>query len=171
MSVNKNVQRINSSIAKVLKKVDKCVSYEMLFCLEEDFNAIGMTLQPAKKDRMVLCTIVDGTPVAKRIFEDYIHIGSLENGPGEIPVRLIECIKDFVNENARLPSIPLNRASNWQAAKNGMYGEFVTNQPTMTRILESLQDDPVITPAKNRKKKTIIESTNPSKIAKTIKED
>jgi hypothetical protein len=167
MSSNKSVKRIQENINRILRKINKCVSYEMLFCLEEDFNTIGMTLQPSKKDRIILCTVIDGVPKARRIFEDYIHVGSVENGAGEMPVRLLECIKDFVEENARLPSMPLNRASNWQASKNSLYGEFVTDKP-IKGILEDIQDEPVIRAAKPRKRKPIVEGTNPSKIAKTI---
>lgn len=167
MSSNKSVKRIQENINKILSKIDKCVCYEMLFCLEEDFNTIGMSLQPSKKDRIILCTIIDGVPKAKRIFEDYIHVGSVENGAGEMPVRLLECIKDFVEENARLPGVPLNRATNWQTSKNGLYGEFVTDKP-IKDILEHIQDEPVIRAAKFRKRKTIVESLTPTKIAKTI---
>jgi hypothetical protein len=140
----------------------------MLFCLEEDFNSIGMTLQPSKKDRIILCTVIDGVPKARRIFEDYIHVGSVENGAGEMPMRLLECIKDFVEENARLPSMPLNRATNWQTSKNGLYGEFVTDNKPIKGILEHIQEVPVIRAAKPRKRKAIVEGLNPSKIAKTI---
>jgi hypothetical protein len=164
MTENKSVQKIQRSIDNIVKKIDRCVNYEMIYCLEEDFNDIGMTLQPAKKDRMILCTIVEGTPTARRIFEDYIHIGSLEHGPNEIPLRLIECIKDFVVENARLPSTPLNakRASQWQSAQNGVYGNFVTED-----IVKSVHDEPVVK-GRLRKKKSLTEGTDPSQIAKTI---
>ena len=169
MSKNKSVKQIQKSIDYVVRKIDRCVNYEMLYCLEEDFNAVGMTLQPAKKDKMILCTIVEGTPTAKRIFEDYIHIGSLESGPSEVPIRLLECIKEFIVENARLPSIPLNasRANKWQTAQNGVYGKFVVEEPSIRSILETISDEPIVK-GRPRKKKTIVEGTDPSSIAKTI---
>ena len=169
MSENKSVKQIQKSIDHIVRRIDRCVSYEMLYCLEEDFNAVGMTLQPAKKDKMILCTIIEGTPTARRIFEDYIHIGSLENGPNEVPLRLLECIKEFVSENARLPSIPLNasRASNWQTSQNSVYGKFVAEEPAIRSILETIKDEPIVK-GRPRKKKTLTEGTDPASIAKTI---
>ena len=131
------------SVEKVISKIDKCVNYEMLFCLEEDFNTIGLTLQPTKQNKMVLCIIKDGIPSANRIFEDYVHIGSLEDRSKEISLRLIDCIKEFIVEHAGVASIPINDGRSWQKIQNGLYGDFVEDS-LIAQIAEQVQEEPII---------------------------
>jgi len=114
----------------VLKKINKCVNFEMLYCLEEDFNSIGLTLQPTKQNRVVLCTIHEGRPKAQKIFDDYIHIGDAEDRSSVIPKQLVECIKDFVIENVGPPSKLEDGGASWQKAQNSIYGAVINwSQP------------------------------------------
>jgi hypothetical protein len=129
---------------QVLKKINKCVNYEMLFCLEEAFNSVGLTLQPTKQNRMVLCTVQDGKPRAGRIFEDYIHIGSLESRSESIPQPLLKCISDFVIENAGSPCDIKNSGSSWQESQNSLYGLAMEINPDHNKIsLGKINADPL----------------------------
>lgn len=107
----------------LLNKINRCVNYETLYQLEEDFNLVGFTLQPTGQKQILLCIIEDGSPKAKKFFEDYIHIGSIESKFEEITPRLRECIKDFVCQNANMPAEVKTRTKSWQLAETGLYGK------------------------------------------------
>jgi hypothetical protein len=138
------------ALENLVEKIGKCANYEMLFCLEEDFNSIGLTLQPTKQNKVVLCKLKSGVPLARRIFEDYIHIGSLEDRSKEIPHRLLECIREFTENNVGKPDSPKNVARSWQSAQTGLYGSFINAQndiPQISQIADELTDEePVVAP-------------------------
>jgi len=139
------------SVENVLEKIDKCANFEMLFCLEEDFNSIGMTLQPTKQNKMVLCMIENGVPSARRMFEDYIHIGSLEDRSEEIPGRLRECIREFAEDKATEASKVAKTGRSWQNAQTSLYADFAAigaefHAPKLQEIADEMTDEPVVQP-------------------------
>ena len=50
----------NLYLEKLLFKIKNAPDFETLFCLEEEFNKVGLTLRCTAKDRMVLCRIIEG---------------------------------------------------------------------------------------------------------------
>jgi hypothetical protein len=137
------------ALKKLIEKIEKCANYEMLFCLEEDFNSIGLTLQPTKQNKIVLCKIKGGVPSARRIFEDYIHIGSIEDRSKEIPNRLLECIREFTVSNVGEPDSVKNVGRSWQGAQTGLYGSFTrvdNDLPQIGQIADQVTDDPIVAP-------------------------
>lgn len=66
---------------------------------------------------MVLCKLVDGSPITENVVDDYIFIGSIEESTKDISDRTVEKICDFVRTNSGAPSKVENVARVW---RNGL---------------------------------------------------
>lgn len=61
------------NLRKLIAKLKYCNSPSSLIHLEDQFNAIGLTVQ-LSNGRLFLCTINDGRPAHERLFEDHIPL-------------------------------------------------------------------------------------------------
>jgi len=113
----------------IFYKIRQCIDYQSLYALEDEFNKIGLTIQTTQKNRMILCKLVDGKPIANNVIEDFIFVGSYQQAETELSDRAIEKIIDFVGNNQGAPSKVENLARAW---RNGlrMYGKtlFIANE-------------------------------------------
>lgn len=125
------------SVDNVVYKVEQCIDYQNLYALEEDFNAIGLTVQTTPNRRMILCKLVDSKPVANKIIEDFIFVGSLDTAMNEISDRGALKICDFIRTNHGSPSKFENHARVW---RNGlkMYESTIT---IMNEDVANIADD------------------------------
>jgi len=84
---------------KLLYKISQCIDFQNLYALEEEFNKVGLTIQTTSKNRMILCKLRKGRPLAEKVVDDYIFIGTLDNPTREITEKVAEKISDFVRNN------------------------------------------------------------------------
>jgi hypothetical protein len=110
-------QLTNITVDKVIYKVEQCIDYQNLYALEEDFNAIGLTVQTTSNRRMILCKLVDGKVISNKIIDDFIFIGSLDSALNEISDRAASKVTDFIRSNAGTSSNVKNSARVW---RNGL---------------------------------------------------
>lgn len=103
----------NLYLDKLLFKIKNAPDYETLFCLENEFNNVGLTLRATAKDRMVLCKIVEGAPKATEILEDYIFVGTITERTQPLHTRIIECLLNFVMNNVGEPSKLVDKPRKW----------------------------------------------------------
>jgi len=113
----------------IFYKIRQCIDYQSLYALEDEFNKIGLTIQTTQKNRMILCKLVAGKPIANNVIEDFIFVGSYQQAETELSDRAVEKIIDFVGNNQGAPSKVENLARAW---RNGlrMYGKtlFIANE-------------------------------------------
>jgi hypothetical protein len=63
-------------------KLRYCNDPSSLFALEEDFNAIGLTIQKSHSGKVFICRIEDGQPTCQKLFEDHIPICGISDKIG-----------------------------------------------------------------------------------------
>lgn len=102
---------------KLIDKVGRCIDFKSLWCMEEDVNRVGLTIQRTHQNNMILCRVQDGTPLAERIVEDYIFVGDLGHKDSEISDKARDQIVEFIKANAGQPSCVKNVARTW---RNGL---------------------------------------------------
>jgi hypothetical protein len=102
---------------KIIRKIRQCVDYQSLYAMEGDFNRIGLTVQTTANNRMALCRIKNGKPVANHIIDDYVFIGSLNTSTNEISENAATKIIDWVLNNASKKATLKNTARAW---RNGL---------------------------------------------------
>lgn len=109
---------------KVLHKISQCLDFQNLYALEEDFNKVGLTIQTTSKNRMILCKLRKGKPLAEKVIDDFIFIGTLDNPTRELSENMAEKISDFVRNNQSKPDKVKDLARVW---RNGlrMYEDIV----------------------------------------------
>ena len=103
----------NLYLEKLLFKIKNAPDYETLFCLEEAFNQIGLTLRCTAKDRMILCKIIEGAPKATAILEDYMFLGTISERTQALSERIVECLCNFVMNNAAAPAKLEDKPRKW----------------------------------------------------------
>ena len=91
-------------LADLIQSIRRCYNYGSMYALERKFNKVGLTIQPTVSDRMLLCKIEDGRPLAEELLKDYMFIGSDRDFNVEIPAKLAECTIEFVKSTASEPS-------------------------------------------------------------------
>lgn len=106
-----------NALNRLLYKIEQCIDYQNLYCLEEDFNKVGLTIQTTDRRRMILCRLEKGKPITEQIVEDYIYIGSLDELSKELSERTTNKICDFVKTNAGEPGKIQDIARVW---RNGL---------------------------------------------------
>ena len=109
---------------RAIEKIRNCIDYNALYCMEEDFNRVGLTIQQTPKRRMILCKIINGRPYAEKIIEDYIFISSLDNRDAEVSLRAIDCIINFVQAASSDPSKVEDVARTWMDGVR-LYGKTI----------------------------------------------
>ncbi|MEM3097454.1 MAG: hypothetical protein QXU32_01875 [Nitrososphaerales archaeon] len=110
-------ERRQRAIDRLVYKINRCIDYQSLYALEDDFNQVGLTIQSTPNNRMILCRIVDGKPYAQRAIDDYIFIGGLDSALNELTDRAAMKICDFVRTNASNADKIRNVARVW---RNGL---------------------------------------------------
>ena len=109
----------------LLYKLRNCLNWDALFALEEDFNQIGLTLQPTTKERVVLCKIKDGQPSAERICEDYMFLANATERNTTLSERHIEVISDFcINASSAPATLEGNPRRKWMHGVQ-TYGKII----------------------------------------------
>ena len=132
---NSDMSKPNSlNMAKLIFKIQNSIDYHSIFCLEEEFNKVGLTLQTTAQNRVILCRIHNNKPLAEHIIDDYIFLGSLDTKDREVPVRAIECIVNFVQTNGKVASEILDIPRAW---RNGvrLYGAAI---PIMNEDIKNI---------------------------------
>jgi len=129
---------------KVINKIRKCGTYASLYCLEEDLNGVGLTLQATAQNKMVICKIVDNRPLADKILEDYIYVGSTPDRDREIGLAMVEAIIEFVQEAAGDPAEVVDIGRSWQNTTQ-FYAEFDSVQANGDVIAVAEQKQEVVT--------------------------
>jgi hypothetical protein len=87
------------SLEHLLTKIDRCIDYQTLYALEDDFNSCGLTIQTTGSNRMILCKLRAGKPIAKDVIDDYIFIGNADDANREPTERALSRILDFIRNN------------------------------------------------------------------------
>jgi hypothetical protein len=108
---------MSNAAARLLAKINQCIDYQTIYALEDDFNKAGLTIQTTSTNRVIICKLRGGRPVAAGIVDDYIFIGSLAESTRELTERAVEKICDFVRNNAGKADIVKNMARSW---RNGL---------------------------------------------------
>ncbi len=106
-----------ANLGRLLYKIEQCIDYQNLYSLEEDFNRVGLTVQATSRNQMILCKLINGSPVTENVIDDYIYIGSTNELNKELSERASEKISDFVRTNAGSPGKVENIARVW---RNGL---------------------------------------------------
>ena len=101
-------------LANLLYRIKNCTDYDSLYALSTSLNEVGLAVLPTTRDRMVLCRIVEGKPVASKIIDDYLFVGSITGRSSEISDRQMTIITDFVSTNAGEESIIEDVPRKWQ---------------------------------------------------------
>lgn len=124
VTVNEDERRAQY-VNKIVDKLARCIDYQSVYALEEDFNKVGLTVQSTSNHRMILCKLRDGKAVSNSVVEDYIFIGSHETAINELTDRAVMKMSDFVRTNAGLADVVRNTARVW---RNGlkMYESTIT---------------------------------------------
>ena len=99
---------------ELLRKIRMTIHYGGLYALESSFNRAGLTLQNTTGNRMILCKLRDGVPVAESVAEDYIYIGNVNDTDRELSERTVGKICDFVLNAGGAPDTPRNLARAWR---------------------------------------------------------
>ena len=102
---------------KLIDKLTRCLDYQSVYALEEEFNKAGLTIQTTSNNRIILCRLQEGKAVTENIIDDYIFIGSLETAINEITDRAVMKISDFIRTNASAADKVRNTARVW---RNGL---------------------------------------------------
>jgi hypothetical protein len=105
------------NVDHLIYKIEQSIDYQCLYALEEEFNKVGLTVQTTAKNRLILCKLREGRPLAESIVDDYIFIGSLDTMTNELSDRTTSKISDFVRTNAGNPGKVQNVARVW---RNGL---------------------------------------------------
>lgn len=120
---------------KLINKIKHCDNPQMLLQMEDEFNAVGMSVQLTNSDKVLLCKINDGRPTASKIFEDYVPVGLLTC---ELSNRAIDRIIGFLIEN-------YSERSEIAGSKNtgnfGLYGSsFHDNVTAASRLINAIAE-------------------------------
>lgn len=110
-------KRRDTEVNRLVNKLSQCIDFQSLYALEEDLNRVGMTIQTTANNRMILCKLMEGRPVANNVIEDYVFVGSLETATRELTDRAVNKICDFVRMNAGNADAVKNVARVW---RNGL---------------------------------------------------
>jgi len=102
------------SLASLIYKINQCIDYQTVYCLEDDFNKVGLTIQTTSKNRVILCKIKSGKPISGRPIDDYIFIKGLDNATEEVSPSAAEKIIAFVQNAKGQPGTIKNVARKWQ---------------------------------------------------------
>lgn len=115
---------MSNPLHRIIHKIRNCINYRNLVALEKPFNDIGLTIHPTAKNWFILCKIIDNKPCATSVVDDFIFLISMDRIEDEISDRALDCIVDFVQNNADKPSEVLDIAKTW---RNGIrtYGEAI----------------------------------------------
>lgn len=105
------------AVDKLVYKLGGCIDYQSVYALEEDFNKAGLTIQTTANNRIILCKLNNGKPIANSIVEDYIFVGSLDTSINELSDRAVMKISDFVRTNASFADTVRNIPRVW---RNGL---------------------------------------------------
>lgn len=139
MAEESNIEDQQIRVSEVIKKIKSCPDFNSLYCLEKKFNNVGMTIKSTAKDNMILCKIVDGKPYAEEIIDDFIFIGCLENKNDPLNDRLIDCLIDFVINNASAPAKIKSDRPKWKHDSN-MYGKINLVHEEVQKISQAIID-------------------------------
>jgi hypothetical protein len=116
VSINEEEQKAKT-IDRLVDKLGRCIDYQSVYALEEEFNKAGLTIQTTSNSRMVLCRLQEGKPIAQNVVDDYIFIGSLDAAINELTDRAVMKMCDFVRTNASTADKVRNTARVW---RNGL---------------------------------------------------
>jgi len=118
-------ERKTKVVDKLVDKLGRCIDYQSVYALEEEFNKAGLTVQTTSNNRVILCKLQEGRPVANNVVDDYIFIGSLDAAINELTDRAVMKMCDFVRTNASMADKVRNTARVW---RNGlkMYESTIT---------------------------------------------
>jgi len=102
-SVEQSININDKSLQDIIDKISMCPDCFSLYCIEEDFNNVGLTIAQTNNNKVMLCIIGDDNkPKNDKIFEDYMFVGSSTNNE-ELSERLAECIIRFIKKNQSPP--------------------------------------------------------------------
>lgn len=104
-----NEQAVN----KLIARIRTCYNYSSLFAMEDGFNSVGLTVQTTPKNRVILCTIIDGIATANEVGTDYIFLGSIDQN-SEYSERVEQKIIDFISNKAGPAAAITNNAKVWR---------------------------------------------------------
>ncbi|MDP1710858.1 MAG: hypothetical protein Q8K86_00170 [Candidatus Nanopelagicaceae bacterium] len=110
-------EEMKPNVDRLIYKIEQCTDYQCLYALEEEFNKAGLTVQATPKNRMILCKLRNGRPLAESVVDDYIFIGGLDGMSNEPSDRTVSKISDFVRTNAGSAGKVQNCARVW---RNGL---------------------------------------------------
>lgn len=109
---SRDVDRDN--LASLLHKINACIDYQTMYCLEDDFNKVGLTIQTTSKNRIVLCKLRDGKVISDKPIDDYIFLRGLDVAAEEVTDRALSKIVTFINNAAGGPDKVKNVGRKWQ---------------------------------------------------------
>ena len=115
---------MNNALTIALRKINMCLDYQAVYSMEPDFNEIGLTVQTTSNNRMILCKIKNGRPLAESIIDDYMYIGSLDTATNEVSERAINKIVEFMHSAGGEKGELKNVARDWQDGLR-IYGKSV----------------------------------------------
>ena len=105
------------SVENLLIKVSRCPNYRTLYAMETDFNKGGLTIQTTAGNRVILCRLVKGRPMAAEVITDYIFIGALNEADRDLDDRASMKICDFIANAAGPSGTVMDTARSW---RNGL---------------------------------------------------
>jgi len=131
------------ALAKIVNKIYQCPDYQTLYSLEDDFNAVGLTVQTTSNNRMILCKIESNKPKATEALADYIYIGKLEDSAQplcmEIALKIIVFITNAKGQKGELK----NLARKWQDGLR-MYGDKIAVEEKAKGSITENKEYPMI---------------------------
>lgn len=113
---------MSSELKQFIRK--RCFDFGTLYSLEEEFNKIGLTVQPTCGGDMVLCKLVDGKPVAESLGDDHLFVGVQSRLRDEMPHKLIKCVLEFIDAAGGKPSKPISAERHVRTGHTSFYGQF-----------------------------------------------
>jgi len=102
---------------------ERCFDFGTLYSLEEEFNKIGLTIQPTCGGDMILCRLVNNIPVAESLGVDHLYVGTQSRPRDEMPHKLIKCVLEFIDMACGSPAKPTNTKQSHHTGHTGFYGK------------------------------------------------
>lgn len=103
---------------------ERCFDFGTLYSLEEEFNQIGLTIQPTCGGDMVLCKLMAGKPVAESLGLDHLFVGAQSRPRDGMPHKLIKCVLEFIDSASGESSVPVPIERRPRTGHTGFYGQF-----------------------------------------------
>lgn len=116
----------------------KCYDFRSLYATEEQLNSIGLTIQQTMDDKMILCRIRGGKPIAENLATDHIYVGDIHSLDREIPPRLLQIILEFIQDTSSEPAVVNYDTNTIGGCTTGIYGKIIVHNDKMGAVVQDL---------------------------------